>query len=204
MTDIKPWCAPCSIRFYPEGKHCTNPRNGDVLLVNHGTFLAKCITAGELIIADWSQKELKGYTWLDHCALIIMAQGKEVLSDGTIATTGEWLVSELGPRGHELRTLRDYQDRLYCVVDFEVSVWEREQVISSDRRLWGIEYGFIQYPFLMLNGLTGAKIAASYGDSMICSTALTWACQNVYFTPDRQASSMIPSHIAKLVGAKHD
>jgi hypothetical protein len=99
--------------------------------------------------------------------------------------------------------LRRYQDRLYCVVHFDVSDEDRALVIDADARFDDVHYGFLQYLPLMINGLTNAKFAASYGDSMICSTHVAWCCKNVYFTLDRQDNAVMPAHIAKIIGAAH-
>ena len=113
------------------------------------------------------------------------------------------IVSEMGPRGHELPNLRRYQFHLYAVVHFDVPVEQRQLVIDADARFDDVHYGFIEYPTLVINGLTNAKFAASYGDSMICSTHVAWCCKNIYFTLDRQDNATMPAHIAKAIGAAH-
>jgi hypothetical protein len=186
------WTAPHSIRWYGPGQRCTNPTAGDLILVDHGTDVSLGIKSGEWLIAHlpvFGEPELRPYTWLDHCAVI-----REDVP-------GVFTVSEMGPSGHKLRPLETYQDRLYAVINFEVSSEGRGLVLAADQRFHDVDYGFIQYPFLVVNGLTGARIAASYGSSMICSTHVTMVSQNIYFSPDRQASAVIPSHIAMWVGA---
>ena len=189
MSDIVASCESVTLRWFEKGEHCDDPIAGDVILVDHGTSLAWAISSGQTLASHLWRHDLHGFTWLDHCAFI----RDDVASD--------FAVSEMGPRGHEIRSLRHYQDRLYCVAHFDVDDSARKRVLASDQKLWGIDYGFIQYAPLVVNGLTHSAIAASYGDSMICSTAVTWCAQNVYFTPDRQAAAMMPSDIAKLVGA---
>jgi hypothetical protein len=192
---LQRWTAPCSIRWYGPGQHCTNPTADDLILVDHGTDVSWAIRRGQWLIAHLplvGEPELKPYTWLDHTAVIREDQ------------YGDFTVSEMGPRGHEIRGLKHYQDKLYAVVNFEVSSDARGLVLAADKRFHQVRYGFEQYPFLVVNGLTGAKIAASYGSSMICSTHVTMISENIYFTPDRQANSVIPSHIAYWTGARHD
>ena len=186
---IETWCAPTSVRWYPEGEHCDDPIAGDIILVNHGTSLAWAISSGQTLASHLWRRDLKGYTWLDHCGII---RGGV---DG-------FIVSEMGPRGHEFRSLAHYQDRLYAIANFAVGDLSRARVLASDTRLHGIEYGFIQYPSLVINGLTSAAIAASYGESMICSTHVAWCAKNEYFTLDRQDNAAIPADIAKIIGAR--
>ena len=162
-----------------------------MLLVDRGTWPAWAIQGGQWLLAHLpvvGAKYLQGFTWLNHVAII-----RE-------DTPGVFTVSEMGMHGHQIRDLEHYLDHTYCVVDFEVP--NRELVLAADTRFHGIDYGFIQYPFLIINGLTGAKIAASYGSSMICSTHVTMICENVYFSPDRQAAAVIPAHIAYWVDAR--
>jgi hypothetical protein len=186
---IPVWVAPHSVRFYEPGATMTDLEPGDVVLIDHNSWVAKGITVGEWLLSRISEPELRGYTWADHCAL-------------SRERDGQMVISEMGPRGHEFRAVSDYDDRLSARVRFDVSSELRERVLAADQRLHGIRYGFDQYPFLAVNGLTGAKIAASYGSAMVCSTAVTWCAKNIYFTPDRQDSAVIPAHITYWVRAR--
>jgi hypothetical protein len=186
---IQSWCAPVSLRWYEAGEHCDDPVAGDVILVDHTTLLAKAISTGETIESHLWRHDLKGFTWLDHCGII--------RNDA-----GEFMVSEMGPRGHELRPLATYVDRLYCVAHFEVSEVLRPLVLASDEDLHNIDYGWIQYFALVANGLSGTKISLALGDAMICSTAVARCGANIYFIFDRPDEDLIPSDIAKMVGAK--
>ena len=183
------WCAPVSLRWYEAGEHCADPIPGDVILVDHLTLLAKAISGGETIESHLWRKDLKGFTWLDHCGII--------RND-----SGEFMVSEMGPRGHELRPLIDYQARLYCVAHFDVTDDERNLVLASDADLVGIDYGWVQYLALIANGLSGTNISLALGDAIICSTAVARCAENIYFVFDRPAEDLIPSDIAKMVGAQ--
>lgn len=195
--------APHSRRFYLEGAHCTNPSDGDVILVRHLGHLGTGISIGQGIIAYLDENELDGFTWNDHVAFVRRARGHERLRRGEYrAAKDDWIVSEMGPRGHEYRPLSDYKDRLYCVVNFEVPDDIRARVCAADDRCAGVRYGFTQYPAIVLNGLTGAKLNVSYGTSMICSTEVTICALNLYVSPDRPPAGVLPAHWSLWTDAK--
>lgn len=204
------WVAPSSIRWYEEGEHCLNPVAGDMIIVNHGTFDARAIEFGEKAMALLTEKELQGFTWCDHVAWI--REGKDSLrfvpddwrhSFGAPANVPKFIVSELGPRGHEYRTLFDYVDRLYCVVHFDVPELSRQRVLDNDDCCATIKYGWLEYPSLIVDGATGAHFLGGYGNTMICSTEVTLCGSGLYWFADRQASGMTPAHNALMVGARH-
>lgn len=181
---------PHSLRWYAEGSHCTNPNDGDILLVRHLTDVATGISIGEKILSRTTQKELKGYTWLDHTAIIRRN------------LVGHSMVSEMGPRGWELRSLEEYRDRLYCVVDVEMEDVQRNALLKVDSACHGATYGWWQYVPIVLDGLTGAKLNATWGDTMICSTHVSYCLMAGGFFPAIQPESVIPAHLALWFGAK--
>jgi hypothetical protein len=179
---------PHSRRWFPEGVHCTNPVDGDVILVRHVGDVATGISVGERLLAI-SQRELRDYTWLDHTAIIRLVDGK-------------WMVSEFGPRGWEIRDLEDYVDRLYCVVHFDVSDEARANILDFDTSCHDSTYGWWQYLPIVVDGLTGLKFIGGWGDTMICSTHVTYCMMGAGFFPAIQPGSITPSHLALWFGAK--
>ncbi len=193
---IIPWTAPHTVRWYGPGEHCTDPVPGDLILVSHGTGIGRAITIGEWVLAHLTEPELKSFTWLDHVALI-----RERRENDPVRGNGEFVVSEMGPAGHEYRLLNEYQAHLYAVVHFDVDDDARQTVLDADDRCGFITYGWLQYPALFVGGLTGMKAGFSLGTAMICSTEVTMCAQNVYLFPDRPAAAVTPAHIACWVGA---
>lgn len=177
------------MRWYPEGQHCTDPTDGDVILVRHIGDIATGISIGEKILSRTTQKELQGYTWLDHAAIIRLVKGV-------------WMVSEFGPRGWELRRLEDYRDLRYCVVNFEMTIDQRATLLRYDDACHAATYGWWQYIPIFVDGLTGTKFNATWGDTMICSTHVTYCMMAAGFFPAIQPESVIPSHLARWFGAK--
>lgn len=187
---IQNWCAPVSIRWYGPGEHCENPTPGDVLLVDRGDGIAWLIERGQWLESHLWRRDLQGFTWNNHCGLI--------RNDGVLGD----MVSEMGFKGHELRPLATYVDRRYCVVNFGVTQELRNIVLASDARIHGLSYGYLQYPALVFNGITGSQIAFSYGQTFICSTHVASVSKNIYFTTGRPEDNMIPADISKIVGAR--
>jgi hypothetical protein len=203
VSQLTLWVAPHSRRWYPEGAHCTDALDADIILVRHVTHLATGISVGQSIIATLDERELEGFTWNDHVAFIRRARGGERFYQGeTRSTAGRLIVSEMGPRGHEYRPLEDYVDKLYCVVTFDVAEEIRLRVGGADDRCRHVRYGFLQYPPIALNGLTGAHVDLSYGSSMICSTEVTICALNLYVFPDRPPVAVLPAHWSLWTGAK--
>lgn len=201
------WVAPSSIRWYEEGEYCPDPVAGDMILVNHGTFDAKAIEFGERAMTI-TERALEGYTWCDHVAWIRNGQDARRFTPDDerhymrAADTPAKIVSELGPRGHEYRPYVDYSNRLHCVVHFDVSDATRQMVLDNDDRCSTISYGWLQYPALIVDGLSGAHFLGGYGNTMICSTEVGLCGSGSYWFADRQPSGLVPSHLALMVNAR--
>ena len=180
---------PHTLRWYAEGAHCVDPQNGDLVLVAHSTFLARVIRFGQRLLAVF-HPEYRGFTWANHSALVRFGD------DG-------FNLSEMGPRGHERRDLKDYQAKLYCVVHFEMSGAQVETVTLNDYSCKDIEYGFAQYPPMIFDCFTGGALWAGWGDAMICSTHTTECLMGGGLWPDVPAGGVFPARQAMWVGALH-
>ena len=179
---------PHSVRWFPSGVHCYDPVQGDMILVKHKTVFADAICAGQEMMT-LTEPELHGYTWCDHAAYLSTA-GQDAIVD------------EMGPRGFESRKLYDYQARLYAVVHFEISDDQRATTVFFNQACSGVDYGWLEYIPLILDGLTDAKFAGSWGDAIICSTHLTMVMMGAGLFPDRPCNMVAPAHLALWVGAK--
>jgi hypothetical protein len=87
MTALQTFCAAATLRWFEAGQHCDDSVAGDVILVYHGTDIAWSIRSGQWLAAHLWQRDLDGFTWLDHTAMIRVG-GPDAI------------VSEMGPRGH--------------------------------------------------------------------------------------------------------
>ena len=172
-----------SIRWYPEGASCLDPKDGDIVLVDHGTFFDRLISWGEAVMA-LSQRELRPYRWCAHTALIRKGP------DGNL--------SEMGPRGHERRDLSHYAHRLYAVVSIEMSDEARAEIAEADFLCADAAYGWLQYLPLAINALSGCRFYAGWGDAIICSTHVSMCSRPSGFFPGRQDAAMAPIHLAAL------
>ena len=125
--------------------------------------------------------------------------------DGTRPPVGTLIVAQMGPKlwksGHQYAPAAGYVHNWCCVVHFEMSDADRQWLLDADDGHAFIEYGFFQYPFLAISGLTGVTIGGTLGCSEICSTHVVDCAQNLCLRADRPASAMMPAHIAKLVDA---
>ena len=179
---------PCTIQWYPPGYHCIDSVDGDIFLIDHGTLVDDVIRLGQEALTI-TEPELKGYTWCEHTAT----------RRGYI--DGEDALSEMGWKGYERRILANYAHRLYAKVHFEVDDVLRANAVANDVSCEGLEYGWEEYPPLVLDGLTGAQLACTFGDAIICSTKETLVMMGLGLMPDRLPSMVVPARIAYWVGA---
>ena len=174
------------LTWFPSGAHVVGAVAGDILLVDHGTDVARAIAVGQWFIAHTTQRELRGFTWNDHTAFVI----------------DEGHVSEMGPRGHEIRALDVYDDQLCCLIHIRCTDVQRDAALAFDRSCWAAEYGWWQYVPFIVNGLTATRFAAGYGDDLICSTHVTMVAMAMGLFPDRPPESVMPAHVARWFDAK--
>ena len=179
----------CTVRYFPEGQHCHDALDGDLMLVDHGTFLDRTIEKAQEAL-ELTEPDLNGFTWCAHSAIV---RGE---IDGRTA------VSEMGPRGFERRALFDYVARFYAIVSFDVYQEQVNQAMTFDESCEGLYYGWLEYPALILDGLTGAKLSCAWGDALMCSTHCTYVLMGLGLFPDREACSVVPARLALWCGAK--
>jgi hypothetical protein len=178
------------LRWYEEGEAALDVRDGDTILVRHTTEFARLISAGQKALTV-TQPELRGFTWCDHTAKI----------RGSIH--GWPAVSEMGPRGYERRSIRDYDDELLCRVRWLVSDESIKRACAYDFCFTGIDYGWLEYLPAIIDGVTDAKLVGSWGDATICSGHVTMCDMGLGLFPDRPPNAVIPAHIAMWVDARH-
>ncbi len=186
-----PVVPPHSIRWYGPGEECTDPLNGDILLVDHGTFASTIIEDLEKVITLRSP-ELRGYTWCGHSANIRV-------DDGTAP-----VVSEMGFKGLERRPLANYAHRLYAVVSFTEATPEQRLAFSQfDDAMSGLDYGWFEYLPIAVDDALGTNVAGSIGDHLICSARTMLCAAPLGFMGDRLAVRTEPARIAYWLGAQH-
>lgn len=183
------WVAPHSIRWYGPGEHCSDPQDGDLFIVDHGTVLSRALILAARLFARL-HPSLRPFAWCDHVAWLRNVNGV-------------FFVSEMGPSGHKQRSLEHYQPRLYCVVSFDVPDEDRQRVCRADDRCSAVEYGWSNYVAQGFDGVTGLRVAGAAGDSMDCSAEVALCGWNVYWTLSRNPLACSPWDIAQAVGAKY-
>lgn len=179
---------PHTIEWYPAGVDCTNSVDGDLFLIDHGTWNDDIIKFGQEALT-FTEPELKGYTWCAHSAI------RRGTVDGVAA------LSEMGWRGYERREVHKYRHHLYAKVHFEVSDELRAHAVMNDEACDELTYGWVEYPPIIVDGLTGATLACTWGDSLICSAHCTMVLMGLGLFPDRPPSMIVPARMAFWVGA---
>jgi hypothetical protein len=172
-----------TVRWYFEGEECTDSQDGDIFLIDHGTFFDTVIKDMQDVLA-LSEPELDGYTW---CAHVAIRNGK---------MSGLDALSEMGPRGHERRTVSGYKHHVYAVVSFSVERDDRMTACEFDDACSGLDYGWLEYPPFAFDDLTGAKFACTWGDTIICSTHVTMCAMGLGLFPDRPPAMVAPARMA--------
>jgi hypothetical protein len=181
---------PHTIRWFAAGEHCADSVDGDLFLIDHGTWEDRAIElAQEALLL--TEPDLDGFTWCAHTAF---RRGEIDSRDA---------LSEMGARGYERRAVYDYRHHLYAVVHFEVSDDLRAISLENDESCEGLEYDWFQYAALALDDLTGAKLACAWGDSIICSTHCTLCLMGLGLFPDREPAVTVPARMAKWVNASN-
>ncbi len=178
---------------------------GDVLLFATDGAVATGIRAGEWLISRISEPELRPYTWANHAAVGRFARAVDTMADGTKVPEGTPIVAQMSPRGlgsgHEYVPAHGYVHRLAAVVHFDADANDVKRTLHRDDNCAFVRYGFLAYPGLFINGLTGLKLGLAPGASLFCSEHTTLCAADYYF-PDRPASAVTPAHIAMYVDAK--
>ncbi len=177
---------PHTVRWYEAGQHCDDPRSGDILLVDHGT-LASDVIEGAQKLATIREPQLRSYAWCGHAA-IIRADGAPT-------------VSEMGFKGYERRSLWSYRARLYAVVNLEVTPSQRQAALDFDDAMQGADYGWLEYPAIALDDMTGLGLDASWSDHLICSAATMTVAGAMGFMGTRLPTRTEPMRIAMWLGA---
>jgi hypothetical protein len=180
---------PSTVEWYPVGQDCADAVDGDLLLIDHGTLADDAIKIGQRAL-QVTEPDLTGYTWCAHTAIV---RGQ------VLGGTG---VSEMGFGGFERRPLLGYRHHLYAKVHFNVTEHQRVTAVSNDLSCEGLNYGWLSYPPLVLDGLTGEKLACSWGDAIICSHHCTLVLMGLGLFPDRPPSMVVPARMALWIGAK--
>jgi hypothetical protein len=169
-----------TVTYYPQGVHCEEASDADLFLINHGTLSSDAIKLGQEALS-LTESEIRPFTWITHSAV---TRGRD--------ETGP-ILSEMGFAGYERRPLIGYKERDYSKVHFNVSDEFRAQAVENDEACEGLEYGWLSYPPLVLDGLTGAKLAAAWGDSLICSAHTTLVLMGLGLFPDRPPNAVVPA-----------
>lgn len=181
---------PHTIRWYEKGEHCTDPQSGDIILVDHGTIASNLIEEIEKM-ATVRESDLKGYTWCGHTAIIRTDLGPTPI------------VSEMGFKGYERRELETYKARRYAVVNFDVVDAQRIAACAFDDSMKDADYGWVEYPAIVLDDVTGLQLDVSWSDHLICSAATMIVGSALGFMGSRLATRTEPMRIAMWLGAKY-
>lgn len=174
---------PHTTRWFPEGEEIVGAVDGDLLLVDHGTWEDELIKIGQDALAI-TETDLHGYTWCAHDALV----------RGTI--DGQTAVSEMGFHGYERRPILDYTKHNAALIHFDVSDEARATCVAYDEACEGVEYDWFEYVPFALDGLTGAKLSCAWGDTIICSTHVTMCLMGLGLFPDRPPTWVVPARTA--------
>jgi hypothetical protein len=178
-----------TVRFYEKGEHCTDPQNGDILLVDHGSIASTLIEDLEKL-ATIREPALRGFTWCGHVGIIRTDLGPETI------------VSEMGFKGYERRPFLDYKERLGAVVNLRIVPEQRAAMSAFDDAMVGAEYGWLEYPSIVADDVTGLGLSASYADHVICSAHAMIVGGAAGFMGDRLPVRVEPMRIAMWLGAK--
>ena len=175
-----------TIRWYQTNEECTDPVEGDLLLIRHTGLLPTLIRTGERVMA-LSDHGLEPYCWTNHAAIVTYRNGVP-------------MVSEMAGRGNQIVPISTYTHALYAVVNFNITAAQRNAVSAATARCEGIQYGWYQYPFLALDAFH-LHISGGSSERMICSTMATMVQMEGGLWPDRQPLGISPAHLARIVGA---
>ena len=177
-----------SVRWFPAGEHCTDPRSGDIILVDHGTIDSSIVQDLEKA-ATLRDPALRPFTWCAHAGII------------RTDLDGPAKVSQMGWSGYGRAPLWDYKARLYAVASLDVTGAQRQAACAFDDAMAGVDYGWLEYPVIALDDTLGLNIDASHADHLICSAHATLVAMAMGLFPDRPATEVEPMRLAMWFGA---
>ena len=164
-------------RAFGPGQVCLDAEVGDVVLIRHGSFVAKGIRAFERLRVP------KPFCWTNHAAV--------VLTSGPSAQ-----IIQEGGNGSALAPLATMVSEGYTVTRFAAS---EDQEVAGARFLTstlGTGYGYLSIFADAFNALTGLELGLGWGNRMVCSTQTARYMERVGYVPDRSPYAITPAHLA--------
>ena len=177
-------------RIFAEGEHCTDAKEGDLLLVAHTGLLPFLIRLGQRI-SFWRQRSLgrkqfaKEFCAFNHAAVIV--------SGGVDAE-----LVEMAARGGQAVKLSTYSARRYAVISVEATPAERMNAVRMANWCRNAEYGWWSIVGICVEILTPISLAIGSKNRLICSAATSLSARCLGLVPDKaDASGVMPADLAR-------
>lgn len=171
-----------SVTRYAPGAEPERWRPGDFLLTRGNSFTAKLIRFGQALRVHGADRR---YTYWNHAALVVDADGLLVEAEGT---------------GVRFNPVSKYRGHTYHLVEIEASDSDRHQVAAFGR--WAAQeqsrYGFVTIASVSLTLLTGAKFSFFIDGQFICSGLVARAQERTNALFNRDPAHMSPADLAKF------
>lgn len=178
-----------TVRYYPNGEHCTDPMIGDLVLVRSGDIGAKFIRFGEKLRL-WLTKQDTAYGNVNHAMTVV-------------STYPYPQVQQMTGSGGVVTPLQSYTALEYAVVHItDVTIAER--LLAARAALWYLD---VPYGWSSIGGdafycLTGLRLGLSTGQSVVCSADACSAQRCLGLVPDKPDVAVLPSDLARYFDVK--
>jgi hypothetical protein len=182
-----------TVEAVPPEAEANNPLPGDVILTHGKAWTSKLIRVGQALRF---RGESRRYTWWNHTAVVVSADGD--------------IVEALGA-GVQRRNLSVYRPTEYRVVRIEASDEDRRQMVEFAETCVGLRYGYATIASIALSLLTGSKFSFGFEGQYICSGLVSRCLERTgYLMPARErlpqvvvrsSANTMPAHLAEFFRA---
>lgn len=171
---------PSTFTIFPAGTPITGTQAGDLVLVRHGSLMAKLIRFGQRIRY---RGDLRPFAWCNHAAIVV--------------SPGQ-LIEQQGRGGTQV-SLDEYVFEDVAVVRLELTPAEQVDVAAFAHWTLGLGYSWLTVAGIVVDLLTGWRLSIGSGLRLICSAAASKALEHGgTFIPDRMSESILPADLARL------
>ena len=170
---------PSTFALFPAGTPIV-AQAGDLVLVRHGSVMAKIIRFGQRIRY---RGDMRRWSWANHAA---------------IAVSNTSLIEQQA-RGGTLVSFADYVAEDVAVVHVSMTDSQRADVVAFTWWTLNIGYGWLSIAGIVWDLLTGFHLSIGSGLRMICSAAASRAIEHGgHFIPDRLPEVVMPADLCRM------
>jgi uncharacterized protein YycO len=156
------------------------PRPGDFILTHGNEWTSELIRFGQSLRYRGPSAK---YTYWNHTALVVDAQGAIVEALGT---------------GVARRSIHDYDPTQYTVVRIDASDADRAQAAAFATSCISAQYGWLTIVSIGLSLITGGKLAFAIDGQLICSGLVARSLERTSAIFKHDPARIMPAELAEI------